>query len=454
MNIRKKLTFQFTLIVLLILISFSAAIYFASASFRRNDFTNRLEDRANTTAKLLFTFQHLDIELLEIINRNTISLIDESIRIFDSNYQEIYSSNIIDTLPFPVEVFDQVKSRGRYNELSGEKDFIGIPYADGSDTYYILASANDIFGFRKLQNLRLILLIGLSVSFVLTILSGMFYAGRAIRPIAIITNQVKMITASSLNMRLEKRKGKDEIADLVATFNNMLERIEAGFELQKTFISNASHEFRTPFTSIFAKYDMILMQNRSEQEYREIIQSVYADLRKLNTLSEEMLDLAYANLDTSSFQFSSLRIDEVLFNTHKEFKQRWPEFHVHFNFQSLPEDESFLTVTGSEQLLKTAFINLMNNGCKFSSDKTIVVKLSHINSKLTVEFSDNGIGIPHNERDAIFEPFYRAGNVTGRQGHGLGLSIVKKIVEHHQGNIHVESEVNAGSRFIVELPVA
>lgn len=449
MKIKMKLTFQFAVIVTLILILFSIAIYYASSIFREYDFYSRLKDRATTTVKLLIEVKEVNPFLLKIIDEKTLSLYDESIRIFNYNNEEIYRSNDKDTIKLSDKFLNEVRLRREVHKTINDREMLGMTYYDNSLQYVLIASAYDKFGIKKLNYLRIILAIGLLISFCITIISGMFYAGRALRPISAIIHKVKSITVQNLNLRLDTGNNKDEISNLASTFNDMLMRLETSFDLQKTFISNASHEFRTPFTSIFGKIELSLMKGHTNDEYVEVLKSIHTDMKKLNVLSENLLELAQANLDVTAFRFSPIRMDELLFKSQIDVSKLNPENKVHLLLDNLPEDDSLLTINGNEQLLNTAFTNLIKNSCKFSESKEVNIKLITYPDSIQIEFIDKGIGIPENEIDKIFEPFYRATNAASRPGHGLGLSIVKKIIEHHKGKIFVESTPNIGSRFIV-----
>ena len=117
------------------------------------------------------------------------------------------------------------------------------------------------------------------------------------------------------------------------------------------------------------------------------------------------------------------------------------------------EDESQLMIWGNRELIKTAFANLIENGCKYSGDNKVNVKVSSSNQKIILEFSDNGIGIEKEELKLIFKPFYRAKNAIETKGHGIGLSLVENIILFHKGSIDVKSEINTGTSFTVSFPV-
>jgi signal transduction histidine kinase len=268
-----------------------------------------------------------------------------------------------------------------------------------------------------------------------------------------IVRQVEKITISNLNMRVNEGNGVDEIAQLAITFNKMLERLESAFEMQRSFISNASHELRTPLTSITGQIEVSLMNKRSQEEYEAILKSTLEDIKNLNELSNGLLDLAKASSDITEITLRPLRIDEVLWQTHGELIRRKPDYKIQIIFDSPVDDEKKLIVTGNEHLLKTAFANLMDNACKYSSDRHAEVHLNTLADKIRISFSDRGIGISPEDMKKIFEPFFRAKNAWNIPGNGLGLALTERIIKIHQGIISIDSEVNKGTTVNTEFPV-
>ncbi len=317
----------------------------------------------------------------------------------------------------------------------------------------VFAAATDIYGFGKLKRLRIILVIVFIISLIIVFFLGRFFASRALNPISDIMSQVDAIGVSNLDARVLEGNGKDELARLGQTFNNMLERIEIAFKTQKNFIANASHELRTPLTVITGQLEVILMNARKNEEYRKTIISVLEDIKNLNQISNRLLLLAQASSEFPEADFTLVRIDDVLWQARKEIMKRHDNYRVHVNFSDSIDDERTLTVKGNELLLKTALSNLMDNACKYSENHTSEVYIHNENSQVVMNFSDKGRGIPEEEMPMIFQPFYRASNAVDVKGHGIGLSLVEKIMVLHKGQISVESEIMNGTDFILFLPV-
>ncbi len=453
MQIRRKLTYQFISIVALILLFASLAIYLSSADYRKDDFYNRLLSKARNTAKLLIEVEEVDAELLHRIEEdNPMSLPGEKIIIYNFRNERIFSTDDEGELKVKQELIDEIRLEEEIRYVEAGHEVVGFMFADTYDRFVVIAAGKDIYGLRKLANLRNILLIVFAGSIIIVSLSGWVYAGRALSPISRLTDRVNRISISSLNLRLDEGKSQDEIAQLAHTFNLMLERLEKAFKMQKNFIANASHELRTPLTAITGQLEVVLMQDREAEEYRRSMLSVLDDMKSLNTTSNRLLLLAQASAESSRSEFKALRIDDVLWEVRQELLRRCPEYTVNVRFDESMEQEEQLLVPGNEQLLKTAIANLMENACKYSPDHSVDIGISPRKHHLKLIFSDRGIGIEAEDLKQIFEPFYRGSNAIGFKGHGLGLSLAQRIVELHQGKLTVESEAGVKTIFTLSLP--
>lgn len=452
-TIRTRLSLQFTYIVTFILILFSFIIYYFSSSYREAEFYSRLEKKALTTAKLLIHVKEVDYNLMKIIDRNTINAINnETVMIFDNTAKEIYNSSDLEEIPVSKSLISKIRQAGNIRFHEGEKEVIGLLYVDNNIPYVILASALDSYGLQKLSNLKWIIIVGFFISIGMTIYLSKIYATRALKPMSDVVRQVDKINIANMNVRVNEGNGTDEIAQLAITFNKMLTRLESAFQMQRSFVSNASHELRTPLTSITGQIEVSLMKSRTQEEYKATLESVLEDIKNLNAISNGLLDLAKASSDISAVALHALRIDEILWQTRAELMQRNKNYNISINFSHHIEDEKQLMVLGNDHLLKTAIANLMDNACKFSTNKSVEVLLSVKNHCIIAAFSDNGIGIEKTNMDNIFLPFFRAENAKNIPGNGLGLSLTDKIIRLHRGTLSIDSIINQGTTVTICIP--
>lgn len=178
------------------------------------------------------------------------------------------------------------------------------------------------------------------------------------------------------------------------------------------------------------------------------------DANQVSHLSTALLDFARASYDVSQITFVALRLDEILVDSKITLCQKNPNYNVGINYMDdlANEDESNYDLSGNPYLLQIAFLNLMENACKYSQDKSCNVEIEVRNSSLEIRFIDHGIGISEKDQLKIFDLFYRGANKNYDQGNGIGLSIVQRIIEIHHGTISLESQEGKGSIFKIQFP--
>jgi two-component system, OmpR family, sensor histidine kinase ArlS len=450
-KIRSKLTYLFVIIVGSLLIIFSIYIYYFSAEYREQEFYARLKEKAITTAKLLIGPNQIDQNLLKALDRKDLTVLhSEEIMIFNHLDEEIYDSGS-DTIPITKEFLNHVRTHGESKVKSGKTEIIGVLYKDNLNKYVVVTSALDTYGFSKQKNLLIILVVGCISGIAIVFFAGWYFSFKALKPMSDIVEQVDKITGTDLSKRVVSANNKDEIAHLTSTFNNMLARVEKAFDAQKSFVSNASHELRTPLTSITGQIEVVLLKERDKEEYKAVLNSVLEDIKGITDLSNALLELAKVTGDATVSHWETVRIDELLWEVKENIIKRKPEYKVEIHLSEIPEDESMLSLKGFQKLLFVAFYNLIENGCKFSSEKRVRVSLEVRPEDIEIKFEDKGIGIDPKDLLTVFEPFYRASNATNIHGHGVGLSMTKKIIELHRGNIQIHSVLQEGTTISVRF---
>ncbi len=433
---------------------FSVSVYFFSEEYREDEFYSRLKEKALSTTKLLIDVKEFDSSLLRIIDQSSIKFVDERVAIYNYLNEQVYNNNFdaVDTVNDPTELLNRIRIEGEVRFKMGDNEAIGIIYNDQYNRFVVVASGFDKYGLSKLKNLKITLSIAFLFSLIIAVLAGLFYSEQALRPISNVINQVDNISGNNLDSRVDAGNGKDEIAHLAHTFNNMLERLDAAFQMQKSFVSNASHELRTPLTAITGQIEVTLINKRSVEEYEKILTSILDDIKNLNKLSNGLLELAQTNTDINKVQLREIRIDELFWQSRTEILKVKKDYIINIEFNEFPDDEKKLTIMGSNSLLKTAITNLMENACKFSDDQQVYVNIGFDDKYILLKFQDNGIGISEIDLARIFEPFYRASNAKSINGHGIGLSLAKKIISMHSGTLGITSVINKGTTFYVKLP--
>ncbi len=451
MQIRARLTLQFTLLVSVIVLAIFVLIYWLRLNYVEDEFYKRLTQKASTSAELLVSVKEVNAKLLKKIQKtNNDVLYRENIILYDYKNVKVLSGN--DTIRFKVtpEMLNQVRKLHFAKFKQGEFKIVGMLYTDRFNRVVTVAGAVDLAGEKDLEYLKNIMIWLFLGALVLVSLVGWYFAARALAPISEVIQQVQSIYPQNVNQRLTIQNPKDEIGRLTATFNELLERIAEVFRLQNLFVSNVSHEMKNPLMKIGSQIDVALLKERTPEQYLSTLQSVRQDIREMGQLSNTLLELAKVSDLNHKLMYDEVRLDETIWEAGDLLLQAEQKYQVQVDFADELEDDAQLVIKGNAQLLKTAFVNLMENGCKFSDNYSVKVSLHFEQDHIEVQFMNQGI-MAKPEMDLIFEPFYRSQNTANIKGYGVGLSLVNRIVKLHGGNIKVQSLDNQ-TVFILWLP--
>lgn len=431
----------------------SIAIYYSSANFRRNDFYNLLRSRAVNVAKLVLDSYEYNANL--ILRSGTgypARLPEEKYMVLNFNKDTLYTSDRFWELKGIDDIIGQVKSDKEVVRKQDSYEVLGTSHTTGLYKFVVIGAAIDKDGLIHMKKLRIILMVVCLISLISFFIAGWFYSGRALKPISDVVSNVDDITITSLNLRVPEGNGTDEIGRLAKTFNKMLERLETSFAMQKNFIANASHELRTPITSINGQIEVLMMKDRSAYEYKSALGSVLEDIKSLIDLSNRLLLIARTSAEGPSSYNTKLRIDDIIWQAQEEMKKFNTSYRINISPDNSLTDSEQIIVAGDEYLMKTAVSNIIENACKYSSDHAVDIKFGSTGKWVKVVFEDRGIGISEEDIKKIFEPFYRGGNTISYPGTGIGLSLVNQIIKNHNGTINISSKIGKGTKITLLLP--
>jgi signal transduction histidine kinase len=455
MQIRSKLTLQFIMIVAGILLLSQYFIYFKFRQITEDAFYGSMRSKALMTAEMVLHDEDKLAPIADTADDQGTSLpFRENIVIYNQAFQKVFAFNRSAPPPTAMDITN-LKSGGEHRFLHNDLYALSISYKSHSgQEYFILAES--VFNSEDLAKLRNILIAAFFLCIGIVAGFGWFYAGQAMAPVSRIVNQVDLILPSDLSARLEAPNNRDEISRLVITFNRLLDRIQFAFRMQKSFISNVSHELKNPLSIIISQLEVALDKaTRTPEEYRATLGSVLEDTRELSDVTEKMLQLAKVHSEGSDIVFEQIRLDEIMLQTRSSLLRMHPDYQIAFDIEGSPESEEQLCVQGNEPLLRSALMNLMDNGCKFSPDKRVVVKIIFDPcGKHQVEITDHGPGIPAKDLQLIFQPFYRSAQNIQVRGSGIGLSLVDSILKLHQIGLEVASAQGKGTTFRLDFPAA
>ncbi len=443
LKIRYKITLWYALFLLILLTIFSIFLYAAISQllYQHN------KEIIKTDADQVLSILHIEGNMIRIEEPYKILSTNTYFVVFDvSGNANIESQVLPELLKLPIES-EQIR-------------YISID--DNRWTVYDspLSSNGELIGWIRvsrsledlsiiLRNLKIILLISVPLYIFFTSLGGLFLADRALRPIDSITKTARKIIKGDLNQRLKVTKTEDEVGRLGVTFNEMIDKLEAFIKKERQFTSDASHELRTPLAIISAQAEQVLADKPGTSEYRKAVTNILDECKKMSYMISQLLMLYRSEEGKYQLSFEILDLGIIGEEVVREYKNISKQKGIEVKFFSGGSTE----IKADQTLITRLLINLIDNALKYNNKNGhVILTIKKQDGFAVIIVEDDGPGIPEEDIPHIFDRFYQAEKARGNQGSGLGLSIVKWIVEAHNGAISVESTKDHGSKFIVKLP--
>ncbi|MFD0671122.1 sensor histidine kinase [Cohnella sp. GCM10027633] len=330
---------------------------------------------------------------------------------------------------------------------NGSDMVVGLPFSIGDDRFalFVMMSNDDevfVILAKILRNeLLIILLIG-----------SLFIAIAAryvVRPLQKLTRATRKMATGDFNVRLHSKR-KDEIGQLTASFNRMAQELGALESTRRQFVSDVSHEIQSPLTSIKGFTQALMHKKMDEPARMRLLGIIEEESNRLSRLSEDLLQLSSLEHGHLKPNATHYRLDEQIRGVIIASEPQWAAKAIDISFEA---DEVLLSA--DRDRLYQLWVNLLGNAVKFTeAGGRIDIAVTDLGEYVRASFADTGRGIPADEIDHIFKPFYKVDKSRERtlQGNGIGLSIVKRIVELHNGEIQVTSAIGAGTTITVKLP--
>jgi signal transduction histidine kinase len=450
MKIKNRLSLYFTGISAFVLLIVQVVICIIFNSLIKSDFYDHLIDRANVASQLYLEADEISPDSLSHVRLHYLqNLPNEVVRLYDERNA---ASFIKDKNKFwSPAVIDAVRRHRYLQFIEGDRQTIGIYYNDNQGDFVILVSAIDLQGHKRLWDLiEIMAILLISVTVGLFLISRLF-AQKALEPIDNVINQMRLVRAGNLSLRVDEGNGKDEISALAHNFNQLLKHLENAFELQQTFVINASHELRTPITSIMGEIEITLNKERDNEDYKEVLHSVLIDANRLHQTINSLLELANVDMNYTQPAYKPVAIDELFWELNDYWAEKRGKGSFIFNIQHLPDEQESLQILANKSLLTIAFNNIISNGFKFSGNQPVKCELYADEKAIVVKITDQGVGIMPDELEKVFESFYRGTNVKNFQGNGIGLYVTSKIISLFNGTISVSSNPGSGTTMAVRF---
>lgn len=444
MQIRKKVAITYVALSGLSTLLLCVVMVFLFRNNNQYYFLKRLQDRAKIVSSIHYQQDPKKAEYYRNLKNSGLEeLIDEGDWVLPVNGSNSFEYNT--ELNLPPEFYTEVLTNGSsWIEENSQYHYAQL-FSENGKKYIVVITARDRRGNTSTLYIIRIMAIGGIGFLILAYFLGRLLANKVMNPISKINSEMKRISASNLHNRLDQPQNSDEIAVLSHTFNDMLDRLETSFEIQANFINNASHELKTPITTIMAETEIILQSDRKPEEYQEALSHINTQATKLGNLTESLLKLTRTGYDGNKQVLDVVRMDELLMDVKADLDKLYPENNISLRLEEMPENDELLLVPCNRPLLELALSNIISNAVKYSDNSVVFVELMANRKRLSVRITDIGIGIPKEDFPYLYEPFFRGRKASKYTGYGLGLPLAFKIIRMHNGELDIQSEQEKGT---------
>ena len=458
LTIKAKLILAYTAVFGAMLVVFALLVYQSSRDAETAKLDAHLESQAERLQSEIEEQQDEGVfpVMKDLTSIRTEGLVDFHFRVLDSTGVAVVGDTVLASLPGGLHSYAVQGSPRAEDIILDGKGFRALVFpADINENVlyvlHVVASKADVDA--TLRHLRLLFVIVIPAVLLLTTLAAYFITRTAFRPITTMIETSRTISAENLESRLQLPKVNDEIRQLGETLNTMMERINKAFNLQRQFMADASHEFRTPLTVMCSELEFA-QKRTSDEQARESIGTALVEIDRLAKMTEGMLMLSRSDSSQLTLYRHAIRLDELLIDSIQLLKplciQKQIDLQVHV--------DDAVEINGDRDKLKSAIINLLDNAIKYSKPCGVIrVALcidDHSPSSVRIGIEDNGPGIASSDLPHVFERFYRSATSRAESsGSGLGLAIVDQVVKMHGGRVDVQSAIGKGSTFTMELPI-
>ena len=453
----KTLRFRMMVLFCTVVSVLLVASYLAFWGLLAHEIPSQLNHQLQETGRLLIADVAAEPEAHDI---ERLDIPGEFFELLDANGHVLQQSR---NLPAPISLlpFDPAAIRSTYQvaSIGGEQSVrvAIIPFEQANQKRF-LAVAIPTFGTnRVMDTFGRIVLILFPISLLLTAGISMIYVGRSLAPITDLTHH-----AATMAKRVTQNQGfweplpvatpHDELGQLAKTFNDLFRGVDSAVRQLRQFVTDASHELRTPIAVLHGETELLLSKPRTAEEYQKTLAVFDDELKKLTRMVEGLFTLSIADAGQLHLESEPLYINEVLEEACALVSSRARRKGIAI----LRQLDQEIPYTGDEAFLHQLFLIFLDNAIKYSPEKSVIhVTLEQVDGTIRARFQDHGIGIASEHLPFIFERFYRAAPSTAGDSHsgGLGLAIAQAIVRAQGGTIECTSTVGIGSNFTVALPL-
>lgn len=450
MSLKRKIALTISIAFSLLFAMVMAVIYLSFNDFRRDEFKERFRQRLEFTSHFISRSKDFEEEAPIFFNENSDNiLLNETILIFNADKELIYSTIKDRNVVWDNALLKELDEKKLiYTEKTVPEIYAALRNING-ENYYILTSAFDTNGKSKLEYLKYLLITAYVMSTLLIGFFSYYFMGRFLRPLEDLNTEISEVTAHKLTTQIPVQQSDDEINVLAKSFNTMIARLNDVFQSQKDFTASASHEIRTPITRMAFQLENLIKFEDHSPETLTSLKQIQRDVYQLSDLTNSLLLLTKFDKENIQSIYEEVRIDEVIFEAFEAVEKSYPSLKMDFLISEDTSENGLLTISGIQSLLVIVFINLLKNAAVYSDDTEVNILITETSHYLTVDVTSHGSTIPVEEQPKLFEAFMRGNNSQNISGSGLGLRIVKRILEYHGADIVYSTPSENTNKFSV-----
>ncbi|KQS94235.1 ATP-binding protein [Chryseobacterium sp. Leaf394] len=450
MSLKRKIALTLCISFSILLGIVMVIIYILFNDFRREEFKERFVQRLEFTSHFILKSKDFEEEAPVFFNENSDNvLLNEKILIFNSDKELVYSTIKDQKVTWDAKLLNDLdKKKAVFTEKTFPEIYAAKRNING-ENYYIITSAYDTNGKSKLAYLKYLLITAYIASTLLIGFFSYYFMGKFLHPLEQLNQEVSEITAHKLTTQIPVNNSKDEISILAQSFNTMIVRLNDVFQSQKDFTASASHEIRTPITRIAFQIENLIKLEEHSPTTLLGLQQMLRDVYLLSDLTNSLLLLTKFDKENIQTIYEEVRVDEVIFESFDRLQKSFPKLKMDFNISEQSTEDALLTISGVQSLLVIVFVNLLKNAAIYSDNEEVDILLNEDVNNITVDVISCGDTIPEKEQPRLFDAFTRGNNSQNISGSGLGLRIVKRILEYHGAAILYSSPAENLNKFTV-----
>ncbi len=454
MSLKRKIALNLSIAFSLLFAIIMTVIYISFSSFRREEFKDRFVKRLAFTTNFISQSDGFKAQGPLVFSENADNILfDENIIIFDAQKQLLYSTVKGENICWDKSLLDKLDDRKTiYTENTKPEIYAALRSIEGKN-YYIITSALDSSGESKLAYLKYILFFSYLMSIALIWFFSYYIIDKFLQPLEKLKQEISEVTAHKLTTQIPMKSSNDEIGVLAQSFNTMIVRLNDVFQSQKDFTASASHEMRTPLTRMAFQLENLKKSDEHSTKTLSVLSQISQEVYQLSDLTNSLLVLTKFDKENIQIIYEEIRIDEVIFDAYQKIEKNFPKLKIDFQISEQSVESSQLTIQGVKSLLEIVFINLFKNAAIYSDNDLVKVTIIESLDDLSVEVFNFGSTISADEQKRLFDPFMRGGNSKKTSGSGLGLKIVKRILEYHKATIVYSSSSDNQNIFTITFPL-